>query len=92
MTGIKERYQQAMSKGNSAAWDQDWDKAASYYRQALEDKPNDIKALNSLALALYELRENEEALKFYLKVAEITPDRDASGSNPVKSAWPASSL
>ena len=39
MTGTSERYQKAMSNGHSAAWDQAWDKAATYYRQALDDRP-----------------------------------------------------
>lgn len=51
MNGQEQRYQQAMTRGHSAAWDQDWERAAAYYGQALEEHPEDPKALTSLALA-----------------------------------------
>ncbi|MFN2151573.1 MAG: tetratricopeptide repeat protein [Anaerolineales bacterium] len=68
------RYQRAMSQGHSAAWDQDWNKAAEYYKQALSQKPNDVKAVNSLALALFEMQDFEEALKVYLQAAQLAPE------------------
>jgi tetratricopeptide (TPR) repeat protein len=68
------RYQRAMSQGHSAAWDQDWNKAADYYRQALSQKHNDSKAVNSLALALFEMQDYGEALKMYLQAAKLTPE------------------
>jgi tetratricopeptide (TPR) repeat protein len=74
MTVQEERYQQAMSQGHSAAWDQEWDRAASFYRQALDEKKDDLKALTSLALAYYELEEHEESLRYYLRIAEMTPE------------------
>ncbi len=73
MRDQEKRYQEAMNQGHSAAWDQKWDQAARFYRQALKEKPGDIKALNSLALACYELRDYERALPLYLKVAEKNP-------------------
>lgn len=68
------RYQRAMNQGHSAAWDQDWNKAAEYYRQALSQKPEDFKAVNSLALALFEMQDYGEALKMYLQAAKLAPD------------------
>ena len=68
------RYQRAMSQGHSAAWDQDWNKAAEFYNQALSQKPEDVKATNSLALALFEMQEYDQALQMYLKAAKIAPD------------------
>ncbi len=68
------RYQRAMSQGHSAAWDQDWNKAAEFYNQALSQKPEDAKAMNSLALAFFEMQEYDEALQMYLKAAKIAPD------------------
>lgn len=68
------RYQRAMSQGHSAAWDQDWNKAAEYYQQALSQKPDDFKATNSLALALFEMQTFGDALKMYLQAARIAPD------------------
>ncbi len=63
-----------MSQGHSAAWDQDWNKAAEFYNQALSQKPEDAKAMNSLALAFFEMQEYDQALQMYLKVTKIAPD------------------
>ncbi len=73
MSGNQEKYQQLMNQGHSAAWDQDWEQAAKYYRQALVEFPADPKALNSLGLALFELGELEQALKSYSKACEVSP-------------------
>lgn len=64
----------AMNEGHSAAWDQEWEKAAAAYRRALKEQPNEPRALNSLGLALYQLGEFEEGLQIYEHVAQITPD------------------
>lgn len=74
MAGNRESFNRAMNQGHSAAWDQTWDKAAGYYRQALQEFPEEPKALTSLALALYELGEYKEALHFYQRVARSTPE------------------
>ena len=37
MTGNQEAFQKAMNFGHSAAWEQQWDHAAAFYRQALEE-------------------------------------------------------
>lgn len=73
MSGNQEKYQQLMNQGHSAAWDQDWEQAAKYYRQALVEFPADPKALNSLGLALFELGELEQAFKSYSKACEVSP-------------------
>lgn len=62
-----------MNEGHSAAWDQEWGKAAMAYRQALQEIPDHPKALNSLGLALYQQAAFEEALQIYRRVAHITP-------------------
>jgi tetratricopeptide (TPR) repeat protein len=62
-----------MNQGHSAAWDQEWDKATLAYRQALQEIPDQPKALNSLGLALYQQGNFEEALQIYKRVAQITP-------------------
>lgn len=67
------RYQRYMDQGHSAAWEQEWSKAAEFYLQALNQKPDDVKALNSLALAMFEMREFDEALELYLQAAKIAP-------------------
>lgn len=73
MTGRENRYHEAINAGHSAAWEQNWDRAAEYYKQALDEKPEDPKALSSLALALFEIRAYQEALEYYLRVAQKTP-------------------
>jgi len=74
MTGNQDRFQQAMNQGHTAAWDQAWDKAAEFYRQALEEIPAHPKALTSLALALYEMHEYQDAYKYYQQAAALTPN------------------
>ncbi len=73
MPGREDLFRKAMSAGHSAAWDQNWEKAAEYYRKALEEFPDDPKALASLGLALYELQKYEDALKAYQRAAQVTP-------------------
>src|SRR5512141_1388105 len=67
-------YQRAMNEGHSAAWDQDWQKAAAAYRQALQEFPDQPRALNSLGLALFQLGQFEESLRIYQRVASLTKD------------------
>lgn len=73
MTGNHEAFQKAMNAGISAAWDQAWDKAAGFYRQALEEFPDHPQALTSLALALYEMQDYDGALDIYTRAARVTP-------------------
>ena len=37
-------FQKAMNEGHSAAWDQDWRKAAAEYRKALQELPDQPKS------------------------------------------------
>ena len=74
MPGREDVFQKAMNEGHSAAWDQDWKKAAAAYRKALQEFPDQPKALNSLGLALLQLGEFEEALRLYQNVAQFSPD------------------
>jgi len=63
-----------MNEGHSAAWDQNWELAAKAYRIALAEFPDNAKALNSLALAQYQLQHYDEALKTYIHVARVSPE------------------
>jgi len=74
MPGREDIFQKAMNDGHSAAWDQEWDKAAAAYQQALQEFPDHPKALNSLGLALYQLGNVEDALRIYMNVAKFSPD------------------
>ena len=61
-----------MNEGHSAAWDQEWGKAAAAYRKALQEMPDNPKALNSLGLALFQQANYEEALQIYKRVAQVS--------------------
>jgi tetratricopeptide (TPR) repeat protein len=63
-----------MSQGHSAAWDQEWDKAAAAYKKALQEIPDDPKALSSLGLALFELERYDESLQAYQRAAQVAPN------------------
>jgi tetratricopeptide (TPR) repeat protein len=78
MPGREDVFQKAMNEGHSAAWDQEWQKAASAYRRALEEFPDHPKALNSLGLALYQLNKVDEALQIYTRAVQISPDDPVS--------------
>ncbi len=73
MAGNEQLFQQAMNDGHSAAWDQDWQRAANYYRLALEQFPDHHTALSNLGLALFELQDYVGALKVYQRAAVTDP-------------------
>ena len=73
MPGREDVFQKSMNEGHSAAWDQEWGKAASAYRNALQEMPDHPKALNSLGLALFQQGDFEEALQIYNRVAQVSP-------------------
>lgn len=74
MTGREDEFQQAINQGHSAAWEQDWERAATHYRKALELSPDNPQALINLGLALFEQQDYEESLRCYLKVIKLTPE------------------
>ena len=70
MPGREDIFQKAMNEGHSHAWDQEWSKAVSSYRKALEEFPDHPKALSSLGLALLQSQQYDEALQIYQRVAQ----------------------
>ncbi|MBN8655979.1 MAG: tetratricopeptide repeat protein, partial [Anaerolineae bacterium] len=74
MPGREDIFHKAMNEGHSAAWDQEWSKAASAYRRALEEFPDQPKALGSLGLALYQLNNVDEALQIYMRAVKVSPE------------------
>ncbi len=74
MSGRKDIFQRMMEQGHTAAWDQSWDRAAGFYRQALEEFPEHAQALTSLGLALFELQDYEGSLRCYAAAVKVTPD------------------
>jgi tetratricopeptide (TPR) repeat protein len=63
-----------MNHGHTAAWDLSWERAAQFYRSALEEFPNHPMALNSLALAMYEMKDYKQALVYYQRSAQAAPE------------------
>jgi len=74
MSGREHIFHQAMNQGHSAAWDQSWERASGFYRQALDEFPDRPAALTSLGLALFELGDYDESLRCYMKAARLTPE------------------
>ncbi len=74
MAGREDIFQKSMNAGHSAAWDQNWEQAAQAYQTALAEFPDHPKALNSYALAQYQLQNYDAALKAYLRVAQVAPE------------------
>jgi tetratricopeptide (TPR) repeat protein len=72
------RFQEAMKQGHNAAWDQDWQRAAEHYRQALDDAPNDPNVLVSLGLALFEQGLYDQSLEYYSRAEELSPENPLS--------------
>jgi tetratricopeptide (TPR) repeat protein len=73
MTSESAKFQSLMSKGHSAAWEQEWDQAAGYYWQALEEIPDHPTALANLGLASLQMRQYDEALRCYQRCAALSP-------------------
>jgi tetratricopeptide (TPR) repeat protein len=74
MSGDLQAFHAAMNQGHSAAWDQKWSDAANFYRQALDEFPNDPMALLSLGLSFLEMEDYEGALSQYQKASSILPN------------------
>jgi len=77
MTEQNQELKNLLSKGNSAAWDQNWGDAASYYQQALEIDPENFKAISNLGLAYFEMHDYAASLESYSKAVEINADDPA---------------
>lgn len=73
MAGNRANFDQAMSKGHSAAWDQLWDRAIAYYRAALTEFPDEPTALSALGLVLFQTDRLDDALNIYQRAAMLTP-------------------
>ena len=69
MTANKDVFDQAMTRGHSAAWDQQWERAIAFYRAALTEFPDESTALSSLGFALLKTEQPEEALRAYQRAA-----------------------
>lgn len=77
MTERTQELQNLLSKGNSAAWDQNWGDAASYYQQVLEIDPKNFKAISNIGLAYFEMHDFAASLKSYSAAVAINSDDPA---------------
>ena len=73
MTEAREAFDKAMSRGHSAAWDQQWEQAAAAYVEALKLVPDEPNALASMGFALLQLERLPEALRCYQRSAMLNP-------------------
>jgi tetratricopeptide (TPR) repeat protein len=73
MTEPRPAFDQAMSRGHSAAWDQQWDQAIAAYAEALKLVPDEPNALASMGFALLQLDRLPEALRCYQRSAMLNP-------------------
>lgn len=74
MAGREDLFNESMRLGHSAAWDLQWNRAIEFYRKALAEFPNHANALNSLALALLETGQLDEALLVYKTASQASPE------------------
>ena len=81
MSGRQDVFQHAMNQGHSAAWDQSWEQAVIFYRKAMDEFPDNIAALTSLGLALFELHRFDESLEAYTKAARLSPESVVCGED-----------
>ncbi|MDD2695445.1 MAG: tetratricopeptide repeat protein, partial [Anaerolineales bacterium] len=77
MSSNEDLFQRALNEGHSAAWDQSWEGAIRYYRQALQFKPEHPGALANLGLAYFEAGAHQEAAACYKKLIQLTPNDPA---------------
>ncbi|MGQ0602300.1 MAG: tetratricopeptide repeat protein [Anaerolineales bacterium] len=73
MAGNRATFEQAMSRGASAAWDQQWERAIAYYRAALTEFPDDVGALTALGFALFQTDRLDDSMAAYQRAAMLAP-------------------
>jgi tetratricopeptide (TPR) repeat protein len=71
MTGDINIFNKAINAGHSAAWDQDWSKAVEKYRTAVDEFPENPKALRNLGLSLFQLKKLEQSMQIYRQAASL---------------------
>lgn len=74
MAGNRTIYDKALNEANSAAWDQQWDKAIAGYAQALDEFPDDSSVMSSLGLALLAQNKWEQALAVYQRASQLNAE------------------
>ena len=67
----KDPFQEALSAGNSCAWDSDWAGAAKAYKRAAEQRPEDPIVHMNLGLAYLNLGQLQNALAEYQRTDQL---------------------
>jgi len=67
----KDPFEEALSAGNSCAWESDWTGAAKAYKQAAEQRPEDPRAHMNLGLAYLNLGQLQNALAEYQRTDQL---------------------
>lgn len=74
MAGNRAIFERAVNEGNSAAWEQQWEKAIAAYARALDEFPGESSVMSSLGLALLAQNRWEQALAVYQRAAQLNTD------------------
>ena len=70
-----------IERGNRAMTEESWDEAAGHYRRALEEDPENLRALLALASALARGGHATEAMEEYRRILDRDPDNPTSRYN-----------
>ncbi len=74
MAGDRAAYNNNMTKGHNAAWDQDWQTAIKAYTAAIQEIPEDPDAHVHLGLSLLKAGRLDDSLKVYTRAYTLAPD------------------
>jgi tetratricopeptide (TPR) repeat protein len=77
MAGRRKVFEDAMRKAHSYAFDRKWEKAVEEYKKALEEFPQEQKALVFLGLAYVETAQFAKALPLYEQAVRLAPEDHA---------------
>jgi tetratricopeptide (TPR) repeat protein len=69
-----QEFNKLMEAGASAGWDGRWQDAARAYSDAVKMRPDDPDANNNLALALYNIGDLDNSLRFYQRAHQLAPE------------------
>ncbi|MFN8401602.1 MAG: hypothetical protein U0X74_16440 [Anaerolineales bacterium] len=75
MPGREDIFQKSMNEGHSAAWDQEWNKAAAAYRRALEEFPLiTLKRSTASGNLASSSTMWMKLLQIYMRAVKVSPD------------------
>ncbi|HLA43560.1 MAG TPA: tetratricopeptide repeat protein, partial [Aggregatilineales bacterium] len=74
MAGKQDVFENAMRVGDSAAFDEQWERAIEAYMSAVREFPTSTLACNSLGYVLFQAGRLEDAFKVYQQAHKLDPD------------------